>query len=213
MFDGWFRRHKVDRLLRADEKSSRLSRTESSEFTAIDKGLIAVNSTYFEYADRFFLLRGWGVLSGVPFLIIAFVSLTIIWFAATGMYQAEYPAIFQQNAVLLAVGVVFLPFALLMIRITTLRDAFSYTYNPIRFNRVDRKVYVYNGDHKGGVLTIPWANAFFSLDVAVRWAAETRSGPTICDATCWMTAKWFAILSPLATTAETVRQKCYNIGK
>jgi len=40
------------------------------------------------------------------------------------------------------------------------RDAFTYTCSPIRFNRVERKIYVFNGDLKGGILTIPWDKAF-----------------------------------------------------
>ncbi|WP_152597965.1 DUF6708 domain-containing protein [Novilysobacter arseniciresistens] len=127
---------------------------------AIDKGVVALNSTYVEYVDRFFLLRGWGVLCGIPGIVVALVAAIVISLAIGGMNRAEYPAEMQGNIALLVVGGLFALVATALLRITMFRDIFGYTYSPIRFNRVERKIYVFNGDLKGGILTIPWDKAF-----------------------------------------------------
>ena len=67
VFDGWLTRCKKNCLLREYEIRSRLSRKVVIEaLPPIDKGLLRMNGVFVEYVDRYFYLRGWAAMGGVP---------------------------------------------------------------------------------------------------------------------------------------------------
>ncbi|MCW3528666.1 hypothetical protein K6Y52_38490, partial [Burkholderia cenocepacia] len=43
-------------------------------------------------------------------------------------------------------------------------DCFNYTRKPIRFNRLDRKIYAFRHNGPGGVFSVPWDSAFLYVE-------------------------------------------------
>ena len=164
MFDGWFLRYRVNRAIHSHEKLMRLNRSKSTCMLPIDKSVISQNSKYMEYADRFFLLRGWGLLCSVPFVLVVLVSFSAFVWSGLELYRADARSVpAQEQMVMLIAAAIFLAMSFPLLRITLFRDVFTYTNCPIRFNRAERKIFVFNGDNKGGTLTVPWDDAFIFI--------------------------------------------------
>lgn len=159
VFDGWLTRYKKNCLLREYEISSRLSRKVVIEaLPPIDKGLLRMNGVFVEYVDRYFYLRGWAAMGGVP---IACVFLGFSLFFGFDLYgfsnvRAESQVVAAWVAVSVLGG-----FSMAVFYFALLRDFFCYTHYPIRFNRINRKVYVFRHNGEGGVLDLDWDKVYW----------------------------------------------------
>ncbi|GLX90411.1 hypothetical protein Pfra02_29790 [Pseudomonas fragi] len=159
VFDGWLTRYKKNCLLREYEIRSRLSRKVVIEaLPPIDKGLLRMNGVFVEYVDRYFYLRGWAAMGGVP---IACVFLGFSLFFGFDLYgfsnvRAESQVVAAWVAVSVLGG-----FSMAVFYFALLRDFFCYTHYPIRFNRINRKVYVFRHNGEGGVLDLDWDKVYW----------------------------------------------------
>ncbi|WP_157395921.1 DUF6708 domain-containing protein [Pseudomonas weihenstephanensis] len=117
-----------------------------------------MNGVFVEYVDRYFYLRGWAAMGGVP---IACVFLGFSLFFGFDLYgfsnvRAESQVVAAWVAVSVLGG-----FSMAVFYFALLRDFFCYTHYPIRFNRINRKVYVFRHNGEGGVLDLDWDKVYW----------------------------------------------------
>lgn len=163
MYSGWTVKWPRNRALTRQEQDSALVRSMKAIEVADDQGaLTAFNSTYTEFVDRRFRLRGW-----LGTLIATACSMACLVFA---FYLPFIGAIHGNNVfIALLVMSCFLLFgAWLFWWMMPLREFFNHTYYPIRFNRKTRQVYVFRDKRDGGVLTVPWDAGFFHIGQGLR---------------------------------------------
>lgn len=163
MLTGWYVKWKLNRPLWEQEKDDRLSR-DLSKFNAApdDKAaLVSFNSTYIEFVDRRFRLRG-GAYTALQILSVAAVFCIFAYFLIV-YFNTD---VFNGFALM---TIIMLPATLLTFWLLFWRKEFaSPTYYPIRFNRKTRKVYVYRDKRDGGLLTLPWEEGFFHIGKGYR---------------------------------------------
>ena len=121
----------------------------------MDSGLIKINSVFVEYIERWFFLRGWAVMGGAPLTIIC---LYFAFIFGTTIYKPEPDGNVELARILLGWYATILLSLLATIGIVfaVLKDSFCYTHYPIRFNRINRKVYLFRHNKKNGVMTLDW---------------------------------------------------------
>jgi hypothetical protein len=114
--------------------------------------------------DRSFTIRG-GIDSMLA-LLITFVLVCAYLLAVLG---AAIPDL-EKGRISLAVFAMFFGFmsgalfaVLMLARRTVGREFFTYTHFPIRFNRKTRMVHVFRHKGSGGVLSVPWDQAYFHI--------------------------------------------------
>ena len=161
IYDGWLTRYKVNRVLDDYEVQNRIDRSTALNLPPIDKGLVKVNSVFVECVDRYFFLRGWAAMGGS---LVASVCLAFMIFFGFDLYLVLYGDLvlssFQVEFAIgmtLVLGIFFIVIFLLML----IKDFFCFTYYPIRFNRLNRKVYIFKNNSANGVLTLGWDEVFW----------------------------------------------------
>lgn len=166
MLTGWWRPFKVDRPLTSEERLAALPRKPQAGIVPDNwGGVIHCNSTYVDFIDRAFRLRG---MVNTTALVLGIILLTCggIW----SIFFVEYPLYHKGKDNLItflisSVAFAFVTFggAALLYYSGPKRDLFTYTHYPIRFNRKTRKVHVFRHNGPGGVLTVPWDEVFFHI--------------------------------------------------
>jgi hypothetical protein len=161
MYSGWTVKWPCDRVLTQREREDALVHYANN--IADDCGtLIAFNSTYVEFVDRRFRLRGWlGTLITAACSLGSFGFAFYLPFIGVGHGSSVIAALIFMSCFL------FLG-AWLFWWMMPLRDFFNHTYYPIRFNRRTRQVYVFRDKRDGGVLTVPWDEGFFHIGQGLR---------------------------------------------
>lgn len=157
MYSGWIYKFKINRLIAENEQREGLQRKRNDRIEASDRGsLTRFNSTYVEFIDRCFSLRGsMGILIGVAaFLAMIGFSGFFFFNIFTDFSQGHWFALLFLSVFGLTCSLV--P-ALLALR----KEFFTYTHYPIRYNRKTRKVYVFRHNGPGGVLVVPWEEGYF----------------------------------------------------
>ncbi|MFK3663510.1 DUF6708 domain-containing protein [Scandinavium sp. NPDC088450] len=119
--------------------------------------VVRLNSTYLELVDRTYNWRGTWTLAGVIFFCIFF---GLFCYGTIGVVLGGGGYSFGILVVAILTWVITLPVSLLTYRMMTSELFFS-TYYPIRFNRKNRMVYLYQSG--GDVLSIPWQDLRFVL--------------------------------------------------
>jgi hypothetical protein len=164
-FDGlsWYR---LNRPVTEAEASSRLQVNKSYADTAKSTGTVfKTTNTYLEVCDGLHSEKGWGLLAfstaGLMALGATIMFLWLIMHVPPAIEEKGQAGVFYWAATSLAVCC-FGMFAL-CVR-TLLVDCFNYTRKPIRFNRADRTIYAFRHNGPGGVLSIPWDNAFLYVE-------------------------------------------------
>ncbi|MFN1266787.1 DUF6708 domain-containing protein [Pseudomonas lundensis] len=159
VFDGWLTPYKKNRLLWESEIISHLSREVVIEtLPPVDKGLLRVNGVFAEYADRYFHLRGWAAMGGVP------IACVFLWFTLFFCFDLYVFSNIRTESQIVAAWVavsVLGGFTIAVFYFTLLKEFFCYTHYPIRFNRVSRKVYVFRHNGKGGVVDLDWDGVYW----------------------------------------------------
>lgn len=160
-FDGWITKYTTGRSLSEYELQARLDPKAPIPLPPIDNGMLRANSVFVEYMDRYFFLRGYAAMGG-----LAVAALTM-WVGVMLVIVSREPI---HNGQLLSTMEALLPqmFSVLffglcfwILKNAVLRDFFSYTHYPIRFNRVDRKVYVFRHNSKNGVFSLEWNKLYW----------------------------------------------------
>jgi hypothetical protein len=132
---------------------------------ADDRGsLIHLNSTCLDMIDRSFTIRGG--IDSVLALLITFVLVCAYLLTVLG---AAIPDL-EKGRISLTVFAMFFGFmsgalfvVLMLARRTVGREFFTYTHFPIRFNRKTRMIHVFRHKGSGGVLSVPWDQAYFHI--------------------------------------------------
>lgn len=126
--------------------------------------VIRINSTYLEYVDALFSLRGllaWGgsciffITSGLGFTLSLFDTI-YNWNIYHKLGQLD-----GHISTTIFVLIITAPVAWFSWHFARL-DYFKHSHFPIRFNRKNQMIYVFRYD--GTVLEVPWKNAHFALN-------------------------------------------------
>ena len=155
VFEGWLTRYKINRPLSEPELEGRLDVRMPIHLPPMDSGLIKINSVFVECIERWFFQRGWGAMWGAP-LIIMCVCFALVF--GTTIYNPP-PGIAVDFARIMFGWFATIVLSLFVIAIYVIllgKDFFCYTHYPIRFNRINRKVYLFRHNKKNGVMTLDW---------------------------------------------------------
>lgn len=164
MLTGWTKPFKVDRLLTTEEKLAALPRHRQLGVQPYTfSSLIHFNSTYADFVDRSFRLRGMANTAFGGWVALALLVFSI-WFCAYMLFDLMRGNEIWANLVFLTIYIVAMPIFYWFIWKKHLsKDLFAYTHYPIRFNRKTRKVHVFRDNSQGGVLTVPWDEVFWHI--------------------------------------------------
>ncbi|CAB3810406.1 hypothetical protein LMG28688_07245 [Paraburkholderia caffeinitolerans] len=139
----------INRPVSEDEAKRRLDVHKPAASEAHDKHMVFhMNDVYLDICDTSYQQLGWATLAflvGVP--AFGYFGWQISLFAI----QAP---IFWTLVVPCVGGLVFCAAILF-------KDCFNYRHKTIRFNRKNRMVYAFRHNGKGGVVEVPWDEAFF----------------------------------------------------
>ncbi|MEZ0470326.1 DUF6708 domain-containing protein [Luteimonas salinilitoris] len=166
MLTGWTKPFKIDRLLSTEERQAALPhhRQPGVRPDPYD-GLIHFNSTYADFIDRSFRLRGMANTAFGLFgtaLLLGILFYTVIFF-----FPKNYrDGVIDEAFLLISSGimsVLILGSVYIFWRFHFRKDLFACTHYPIRFNRKTGNVHVFRHNGPGGVLTVPWGEAFWHV--------------------------------------------------
>lgn len=171
MYTGWAKPFIVNREIDLTERRCALPPSNKSNIKPFAySALISFNSTYADFIDRRFRLRGmFGTL---------LASLVALGATACGIhfFTSMLPEAYASGRV----GLLFVVVAAVMVglftfgmafmfwRIFLRQEFFAYTHYPIRFNRKTRKVHVFRHNSPGGVLTVPFDEVFWHVGRGLR---------------------------------------------
>ncbi|WP_340618878.1 DUF6708 domain-containing protein [Xenorhabdus entomophaga] len=154
----------LNRSLTEQERTNQLHQWEPHpEIPLIrdDDTVIKMNSTYLEIVDRYYAPKGFpSLLTGMlAIVIIGMFSYSCIMFFERYVLCEQYHWDSDDIWVwpLIAAMFVFIIWLCLSI---ALKEWFRKTHYPIRFNRRNKMVYVYQVD--GSILSVPWGKIFFT---------------------------------------------------
>ena len=148
------------------EVSARLRQKEACTETPKSSGTIfKATDSYLEVCDGLYREKGWGVLAFSTAGVGALCLTTMLSWMAINVS----PAIRQKgdaDSAHWAFGILALvAFGLFMLCVRSLlNDCFNYRRKPIRFNRIDRKIYAFRHNGPGGVVSVPWDDAFLYVE-------------------------------------------------
>ena len=155
VFEGWLTRYKINRPLSEPELEGRLDVRMPIHLPPMDSGLIKINSVFVECIERWFFQRGWGAMWG---LTIGGVGLSFTLVFGLDIYKPSLNGAVSFERILAgwyATVMFFLATAVAYVLLVA-KDFFCYTHYPIRFNRINRKVYLFRHNKKNGVMTLDW---------------------------------------------------------
>jgi len=157
---SWNARVKAGRTITDDEKLDLLPKQRNDYVEATDRGsLLQFNSTYTEYVDPRFFIRGslasLGALGGVLFSLYCVFVINYYAFPSN-----DY---FVKSVAIISTCIAFL-FMLLFFLSVIKYDFFTYTAYPVRFNRKNRKIYVFRPPKEGGVQVFCWDEVNFYIN-------------------------------------------------
>lgn len=178
-FDGlsWYG---LNRPVREEERAARLQTAQScSEPPKDGNTVFAMSDVCLEVSDANYREKGWGLLG---FLLPGTFSLAgtggILWM------MTHMPPVYEERGQLAIIYGILGFFLVVMLCLLAVgiwaltRDCFNYTRKPIRFNRLNRTVYVFRHNGPGGVLSMPWDKAFFYVERKPR-AGLARTAPRL----------------------------------
>lgn len=166
-YQGLIQKFKINRPLSQEERSLQLLQGQRLEVDPVhQRSVVKLNSTFMEAVDKYFSWKGMLTFwVGVAFVFCAFafpvISYLVLFSPAAAQAEAAelYLLIFPL-AMCLAAGAT----AVWILS----KESFRHTHYPIRFNRQNRRVYVFRQD--GSVLEAPWGELFFTLGRASNFA-------------------------------------------
>ncbi len=164
MLTGWYPTFKCGRVLARREIESELRADSSVGYSPDDAfGIIRMNSTFVEFVERTFKLKGMAVTA----MCSAFTLFEIVIMAFSFHSLYSHPAISlgEKLALSIAMAAVLGGLGAMMWMLLLRKDLFQYTHYPVRFNRVTRKIYFFRHNDAGGVTVVPWGSpyAFFHI--------------------------------------------------
>ena len=163
MFTGWAKGFPKNRGLSGMERDAALSESQAKPSVPDDAyGLISLNSTYMDFVDRTFKIKG------MPHCMVGVFGCAFAVWMFCGFVQSasETPeGVIGNVGSLSLVLLMSLAMAWVMWFVILRHDLFQYTHYPVRFNRITRKIYFFRHNGPGGVTVVPWGSpyAFFHI--------------------------------------------------
>ncbi|MBD2781762.1 DUF6708 domain-containing protein [Xenorhabdus szentirmaii] len=160
---GLFTPYPVNRLLTKQEKIDRLYQGKPHPEGSLvhdDDTVIKMNSTYLETIDRYYTVKGFASLLCFGMAIGFLVCL--IWFISICFNQhvLQDEPLDSDEVYLILFYVIGLFLMICICLKIVLKEWFRKTHYPIRFNRKNKMVYIYQVD--GTILSVPWSDIFFT---------------------------------------------------
>ncbi|MCA8220071.1 DUF6708 domain-containing protein [Burkholderia sp. BC1] len=152
------KKYRVNRRLTGEERLNRFDQKVRQDIEPFyNISVIKMNSVCLECVDRWFIYRGSATALILIYFVFAILMLTGSWLFASPLHLI--PTVSDLGWMLLMS-----PAAVCTGSLMTwflLKESFSWTHFPIRFNYRNKKVYVFRRD--GTVLIADWNNMFFTL--------------------------------------------------
>lgn len=150
---------KFNRPLTKEEKQSRFvqgkRRKGVGEAAVLDLDtVIWMNSSYLEVVDKFYPTKG--VIAGPMMCMVLFILGLFGWILWDALYSYDYKGGYFGVVIF---SVFLIPSWFIFCR-PVLKDWFSKTHYPVRFNRKKQLVHIYQV--KGEVITLPWKDIYFT---------------------------------------------------
>ncbi|WP_052097440.1 DUF6708 domain-containing protein [Achromobacter sp. RTa] len=167
MLTGWYPTFRLNRPLEPEERQQHLAYKAAQPVVPDDElGMIRFNSTFLEFVNRTFKVKGMAatLVSGVA--AIGFVLFNaILAIVSYGRYAAGGYTLNEYVLATAFLTVLTSGLAYFFWRIHLRNDLFAYTYYPVRFNRKTRQVHFFVHEGAGGTVTVPWGDAsvFFHI--------------------------------------------------
>ncbi|WP_312454055.1 DUF6708 domain-containing protein [Pseudescherichia sp.] len=155
-YTGLYTPYKLNRSLTEKERNGQFSQGKwrRVKFIMDEYSVVRMNSTYMETVCKYYL--GVGISSS---LIASLILGILIVFTYEGLYISvisdEYVS-WGGVCFSAVIGIVFIMLLSILLR----KEWFRKTHYPIRFNRRNQMVYVYQVN--GQILTVPWSKVFFT---------------------------------------------------
>ncbi|MBC3256743.1 hypothetical protein HU733_14650 [Pseudomonas paralactis] len=93
-FDGWITKYKTNRPISESESEVRLDQKQPVKLPPIVNGIFRLNSVFIECVDRFFYLRGYAVMGGLPIAILTvWASIALMLLANEPLYSGDKPPV------------------------------------------------------------------------------------------------------------------------
>lgn len=160
-YKGLITKFSVNRPLTLRDREYHLDQNQRLDVEPYpDLMVISLNSTCLEVVDKYFEGRGFlGLLTIVALGMFAYG----LWGALAGVLSTPTAATGEFGAKELAISIT----AIFMVASGVIlwlgkADLFGYTHYPIRLNHKTQMVHVFRKD--GSVLSVPWADLYFTLD-------------------------------------------------
>ncbi|MFK3663240.1 DUF6708 domain-containing protein [Scandinavium sp. NPDC088450] len=184
-YTGLYTAYKLKRPLTEKEKEGRFCQGKRRRVNTIndEASIIRMNSTYLETVCKYY--SGSGV-SGSMLLPVFIVLLVGVFIGGGSVFNivinhGHGNAVFESIAT-----AVFIVCAFFVSKIIH-KELFRKTHYPIRFNRINQRVYVYKVS--GEILSVPWKDIFFtpakSLGRTSEWGIDghilAEDGETVLD--------------------------------
>lgn len=157
MYTGFTKRFRPKNTsLTYRERDGAMWRTPDNEIRPDEHlSCVVFNSTYIEFVDRWFKIRGSiADIAGLICLIVAIFLLYMVLFHAIPDGEYLFAAL---------IGVMGIGAGSFFTNILFRKEFFTYTHWPIRFNRTNRMVYFFRHNGPGGVVRVPFDDVFFHL--------------------------------------------------
>lgn len=157
MLTGWYPQFSKSRPLTAQEEADHLPFGHKQDVIPEDGvGLIHFNSTWMEFVDRGFKIKGSSAT--LAFLFCELILLGTFFGGIFLAFRSTQEFSLATYFILTAGEGAFLFLAYFVWRNLLRFDLFAYTHNPIRFNRKTGKIHVFRHNGPGGVLSVPWGD-------------------------------------------------------
>lgn len=157
MLTGWHPAFKNDRGLQPQEVNSKLETAFAPAEPDDVCGVAKFNSTYIEFVDRTFKIKGMATTLLQGFASIVLLVLMI----STGLELLRLEdKIWVALLYFTPLGVLGFGGIAIFSYVCLGKDLFQYTHYPVRFNRITRKIYFFRHSGPGGVVVVPWGSPF-----------------------------------------------------
>jgi len=127
--------------------------------------VVRLNSTYLELVDRLYYWRGMATLYGGVAFFWMFI-LCFLWILIQVLLKGGVDLV-GWTALIVSWGIIALPVSWVSYK-ALISEILGLTYYPIRFNRVNKMVYMYQAGEQ--VLAVPWRDITFVLGSNGGWS-------------------------------------------
>ncbi|ELE9729720.1 hypothetical protein RM407_003399 [Enterobacter kobei] len=157
-YTGLYTPYKLNRLLTDMERGNQFhqGKWRRVKFIMDEHSVIRINSTYMETVCKYY--SGVGIATSMifPVFFVLFCGAAIgIWSLFNSIDNGDLNSIMIKSIATIVIAF----FAVAIVKLLK-KEWFRKTHYPIRFNRRNQMVYVYQVN--GEILTVPWSKVFFT---------------------------------------------------